>query len=55
MDQPKLSGLVPERLRPRSALIALDLPTFERPANAISGGPGGGRSAEPPLEARNAA
>src|SRR5438552_5434671 len=25
-----------------SALIALDLPAFERPANAISGGPGGG-------------
>src|SRR5882757_754978 len=31
--------------RPASALIALDLPTFERPANAISGGPGGKRSA----------
>src|SRR5262247_3456277 len=32
-------------LRPSSALMALDLPTLERPANAISGGPGGGRSA----------
>src|SRR5262245_43189724 len=31
-------------LRPSSALMALDLPTLERPANAISGGPGGGTS-----------
>jgi hypothetical protein len=39
------------RLRPVSALIALDLPTFERPAKASSGGPGGGMSAGPALEA----
>src|ERR1700741_686412 len=32
-------------LRPRRALMALDLPTFERPAKAISGGPAAGRSA----------
>jgi hypothetical protein len=25
-----------------NALMALDLPAFERPANATSGGPGGG-------------
>src|SRR3954468_8826341 len=38
--------LVRARLRrPAMALIALDLPTFERPANAISTGPGGGKSA----------
>src|SRR5215831_19687449 len=30
------------RDRLASALIALDLPEFERPANAISGGPAGG-------------
>ena len=30
---------------PASALIALDLPAFERPANAISGAPGGGNCA----------
>src|SRR5438874_3780568 len=28
---------------PSSALIKLDLPTFERPKYAISGGPGGGK------------
>src|SRR6185312_3889281 len=32
------------RRRPASALIALDLPAFERPANASSGAPGGGSS-----------
>ena len=32
------------RVRFANALIALDLPAFERPANAISGAPGGGRS-----------
>ena len=31
-------------LRPTSALISDDLPTFERPAKAISGGPSGGRN-----------
>jgi hypothetical protein len=36
-------------------LIALDLPTFERPANASSGGPGGGMPAGLALEARNCA
>ena len=30
------------RVRSASALIALDLPELDRPANAISGGPGGG-------------
>ena len=35
------------RLRPTMALIALDLPTFERPAKTISGGPGEGSSAGP--------
>src|SRR5919198_349936 len=39
------------RFCPTSALIALDLPTFERPAKAISGGPGGGKSLTAPLEA----
>src|ERR1051326_9343522 len=42
-------------LRPTSALMALDLPTFERPANAISGGPGGGKSTMRPAARRNAA
>src|SRR5438105_14747514 len=42
-------------LRPTRALIALDLPTFERPANAISGGPGGGKSAMRAAARRNAA
>src|SRR5262245_60721030 len=42
-------------LRPSSALIALDLPTLERPAKATSGGPGGGRSAGRPAAARNTA
>src|SRR5258706_5072205 len=32
------------RRRPASVLIALDLPALERPANAISGIPGGGSS-----------
>jgi cytochrome c553 len=36
-------------------LIALDLPTFERPAKAISGGPGGGSSAPLPTAAINCA
>ena len=33
-------------LRPVSALMSEDLPTFERPAKAISGGPIGGRPSE---------
>src|SRR3954464_15821370 len=41
--------------RPASALMALDLPTFERPAKATSGGPGGGRSAMRPAARRNTA
>src|SRR5690349_10338267 len=32
------------RRRPASVLIALDLPALERPAKAISGAPGRGRS-----------
>src|SRR5438552_13836284 len=48
--------LVRARLRrPRIALIALDLPTFERPAKAISGGPGGGKSAARAVARRKAA
>src|SRR5258706_15866246 len=43
------------RLRASRALIALDLPTLERPAKASSGGPGGGRSAGRPAAARNSA
>src|SRR3954468_20842873 len=42
-------------LRPSSALMALDLPTLERPAKAISGGPTGGRSAGLPADKRNCA
>src|ERR671925_169156 len=38
-----------------SALMALDLPTLERPANAISGGPGGGSSEPRPAARKNAA
>src|ERR1700683_3961279 len=34
--------------RPVSALIRLDLPTLERPANAISGAPMGGTESSPP-------
>src|ERR1700722_19765745 len=34
--------------RPVSALIKLDLPTLERPANAISGAPIGGTESSPP-------
>src|SRR3954466_11545020 len=41
--------------RPKMALMALDLPTLERPAKAISGGPGGGKSAARPAARRNAA
>src|ERR1051326_8294776 len=40
---------------PRSALIALDLPTFERPAKAISGTPAAGRSCGRPAARRKAA
>src|SRR6267142_3474273 len=48
--------LVLARLRrPARALIALDLPTLERPAKAISGGPGGKRSAGRPAARRNCA
>jgi hypothetical protein len=32
------------RRRPASVLMALDLPAFERPANAISGAPARGRA-----------
>ena len=35
--------------------MALDLPTFERPAKAISGGPGGGSASGLPAAARNCA
>src|SRR5262245_26883200 len=41
--------------RPASALMALDLPTLERPAKAISGGPSGGRSAGRAAARRNCA
>src|SRR5437763_14919284 len=41
--------------RPVRALMALDLPTLERPANATSGGPGGGSSAMRPAARRNTA
>src|SRR5258705_5175216 len=48
--------LVRARLRrPERALIALDLPTLERPAKAISGGPGGRRSPGRPAARRNSA
>src|SRR6185436_12262036 len=43
------------RLRPARALIALDLPTLERPTKASSGGPGGGRSPGRAADARNPA
>src|SRR3954468_11669384 len=43
------------RLRPVSALMALDLPTLERPAKTISGTRGDGKSAGLPAEARNCA
>jgi hypothetical protein len=36
-------------------LIALDLPTFERPANATSAGPGGGKSAMRAVARKNSA
>src|SRR5713101_4842994 len=41
--------------RPASALMALDLPTFERPAKASSGGPAAGRSAARPAARQNTA
>src|SRR4051812_27025738 len=41
--------------RSASALMALDLPTLERPANATSGGPGGSRSPTRAAARRNAA
>src|SRR6476469_6212614 len=41
--------------RPVRALMALDFPTLERPANATSGGPGGGSSAMRPTARRNTA
>src|SRR5947209_13196596 len=41
--------------RPARALMALDLPTFERPANATSGGPGFGSWATLPAARRNTA
>src|SRR5687767_382910 len=40
-------------LRPSSALMALDLPTLERPAKASSAGPGTGRSAGLPADSTN--
>src|SRR5258706_14236047 len=43
------------RLRPASALIALDLPAFERPAKAISGTPGAGSSRGSCAESKYAA
>src|SRR6185295_4623043 len=43
------------RLRPARALIALDLPTFERPAKATSGPASGGKSAGFAAEVRNRA
>src|SRR5436190_24018523 len=43
------------RRRPASALIALDLPTLERPTNATSGTPSVGNSSSVPAEARNVA
>src|SRR5690349_19991380 len=43
------------RLRPWRALIALDLPTLERPTKASSGGPRGGRSPGRAARARNPA
>src|SRR5262245_43551204 len=51
-------GVLLTRARPRrpaSALMALDLPTLERPAKAISGGPGGGRSEGRAAARRNCA
>jgi hypothetical protein len=41
------------RRRLVSALMALDLPTFERPANASSGASCGGRPPVIPAETRN--
>jgi hypothetical protein len=38
-----------------SALIALDFPEFDRPANAISGGPGGGSCSSFATLSRNSA
>ena len=43
------------RLRPASALIALDLPTLERPAKASSGPRSGGKSRGCAAESRNCA
>ena len=43
------------RVRLASVLIALDLPAFERPANAISGGPGGGNCSSYAAAVRNSA
>src|SRR4249920_2921225 len=51
-------GVLLVRARPRllaSALMALDLPTLERPAKAISGGPGGRRSPGRPAARMNCA
>ena len=42
-------------MRFASALIALDLPAFERPANAISGGPGAGSCARDATPVTNVA
>jgi len=43
------------RERFASTLIAVDFPAFERPANAISGGPGGGNCASFAMESANSA
>ena len=43
------------RERFASALIALDLPEFDRPAKAISGGPGGGSCSSLATVSRNSA
>src|SRR5206468_3843813 len=43
------------RVRFASTLIAVDLPAFDRPANAISGGPGGGNCASFAMDSANSA
>jgi hypothetical protein len=53
--RPGVLAVKARRLRPRIALIALDLPTLERPAKATSGGPGGGSWLDWLAAARNCA
>jgi hypothetical protein len=43
------------RRRLASVLMALDFPAFDRPANAISGAPGGGSAAGSWIDSANAA